>query len=560
MDIFKIKFPILTKSENIYTKEFLRNSLWDYNNMCNYIINYSGIPQFDSYMILHQGYDCSHSCQLNQDLGLVTSFTPVMVNTKNTQISNALTEQLLVNVYGLVTGQQINDFHLSLIYGAAFNFSNTNNVERYINVPYYQTFSGFTATYSYGLFYPEVKAVSADITYNYVIDISGNNYNKYLKKFNNGTSIYKPASFDLVTNNILTYDIDGFSTWATDNMKSVESWYYFASINTNTETILSPVTPDSLQKTFVGPITPTMLSLMPQMERRYCISFVYNRTQRMLNFFLNNLSNNTNTGSNIGAYNSVPGLNTWFYYNNTYAVDQLDLINYSPFGITINGNSNIVYSNTFLTRYSNVHTQLLTQYNNVESNVKNYVNNSWQRISYGTIIQIATLYSFAYTNQFLDSNGVMQTNPQSNPIQSNYFYDFLVTYPLPTICSGNVGYLGGWVNITDTTLHESVNIFTYSSIPKEIVTLEFLRYMASLLPSIQTISLQKQGSWVDDTSAPPHYYTLYLFAGVRSVYTWGTTNIINNDNHINNITQLYGEGVYFFTRQYYGTLPRPLNQ
>jgi len=575
---------------DIRKRQFLKTSLWNTISLNTYISNYAGLPELNGYKSdLHQEFDGGNSCQLSDNTGIITSVSPRL--NKTTEITSGGSELQQINIYGSYTNNQSNDFSLCIHWGSALNFSNTNYIDMYINVPYFNnTFSGFTSFYSYGLFYPELRSESATQMYNYVADLSGSLWNNQIKALNQGTTIQIPTTFDPG----ITYDSNGIGKWP----NPIPSFHIASTY---------PVPPNdtinSLEQQFIGYITAKNLALMPQTQRRYIISFVYNRTQSIMNTFMNNLATNTNSGSNIAAYNSiVPSL---FFYNlyidesfltgknngsgGTYTsydtttqkftlVQSLDdygncgVANgrdpsdtysiYNNCSVISNANSNTVYTNNFLPAYpttSATYTNLLSKYGSA-TNVENAVNNAWQRISYGTIIELAFLYSCAYANQYYDSNGIYYTTPQSN---GNPFYDYLSMYPVPSNCDGIISYKSSsWVSINDSDgMHESVTLFTFSNIPQSVVNIQFIKYMACLLPSVRTVSVQGPDAILN--------YTLYFSAGSNPALNIGSSDTSSRNYNTTPATIVtipppsitptsVVAGVYYFTRS--GNLPRPYNQ
>ena len=432
-----------------YTRNFIRTPVWNYSGMCNYINNYSGFKELCNYNITHFGYDCHYSCQLYDNLGNLTSFTPAIANTKNTQIANSQTEYLQVNVYGTYTAQQSNDFVISAFYGSAFNFSNVNNIDMYINVPYFQmlsilhsdsnyaeydqTFSGFEPRYSYGLFYPEVRPLSQTQGYTYVLDISGNSYNNNLKTncLFSGILIM-PESFDPG----ITYDANGVGTWPTPFPSF--SFSGTGAYPGTTAGSLGPFTNVATSNQFIGPITPKMLSLMPQTQRRYIISFAYNRTQKMLGFFLNNLANTTNV-------------------------------------VNSNVNSNLSYNSIIQAAFLN-YTAYINQY--IDSN----------GVKQATIqTQGNDFYNFINMYNVLPYSNYYYIYPTDGFVWSNYTYcpgrwDHLNTGDLCWVGQNSQGWQTQTGTSNNLRLVEGSNLFTFSNLPLSNLNISFVTNILSYLP------------------------------------------------------------------------------
>jgi len=240
-----------------------------------------------------------------------------------TQVVAANAEALQLNVYGVITDQMLSDFQQCIHWGALFNFTNLSYMETQINVPYYSQLDCMTAYYSHNLFYKEVQPDNAN-NYAPADGVSPNlitgssNYVGYNKRIISlleqattvaNTRIVIPTNYEY--NNVVgnhlgattgsNYHIDNPTTekiikcgniiagqYAT--LEEIRACYTFTYGVNPTSSALSN-TGDSLltvlQRQFVGPVTPQILSYMPSMLQRYFTSYIYNRTIAILKNRLN---------------------------------------------------------------------------------------------------------------------------------------------------------------------------------------------------------------------------------------------------------------------------------
>ena len=364
---------------------FLRYPLWDYADINYNIVSYEGLPELDGYtsyygieddgfhgyQITHTGFQAYGTYYAYRLTGSLAAYQPQSMKSQNieyhrlsldkldkyTQITNATNEMLQIHLYASNTTPDLlttfsNDFAHGIHWGSALNFSDVNKLDMYINVPYFQTFSGIDAHYSYGLFYPEMRQHSATDAYNYVLDSSGALWNTMVKSLNNGTQIISNLA---VTQIPITYDSNGIGTWNTltsdmpsypvNSLSFLYSFYYFNTIYIINDPFTIPTNPSitDLEKIFVGKFDGPTLGLMPQTQRRYIRSFIYNRTQRLLSVYLGEIAKQPkhpdadgniykNIGNTVSVYNSIaPQLNG---YNTD--IKELDKANNS-FNFEYNG-------------------------------------------------------------------------------------------------------------------------------------------------------------------------------------------------------------------------------
>lgn len=188
-----------------------------------------------------------------------------MRDTRPHKAAKALSELHRLNIYGDVTATHLTNFRESMIYGIMFDFSDAYNIEKYLRIPYDSpTFSGVDLFFSHGKFLNDVKPRSVQQYYLFDVDTEARNYNNNLMLHLTDTHLVVPNPF--TTTNILT---------GTSHLRGVRY----------------PLTSMNITHKYLGKMTPTILALLPQTTRTYVTSWAYNRTMRIIDKKLEEISN-----------------------------------------------------------------------------------------------------------------------------------------------------------------------------------------------------------------------------------------------------------------------------
>jgi len=233
-------------------------------------------------------------------------------------MTNQSKQKLRLYVYGTFCNYHSNDFQECIHWGGALNFSNVNNIESYLNIPFYDPYmNGSNVSYSYGNFYSELVSRGGAQSYLYDVDVANNLSNTIY----NGLRNYSLNTLKIPNSNapntisiaIPRYNPNGSQSYTTRDIS-----YYTIGSTSNISDL-------NLQQRFVGKMTPQIMGKMPNMMRRYITSWTYNRTQRTLDARLGDSRlhwhNDANTYNiHKAAYLLMLATNNWqkaIYDNNT---------------------------------------------------------------------------------------------------------------------------------------------------------------------------------------------------------------------------------------------------
>ena len=331
-------------------RSFLNNlTLWNVNGLSNKInptlYTASGVYnaksnksavifKMENVTVLGAG---GRSLDVDYDVGTFKALYPSHAD----ELVAAQNEKLRLYIYGTFCNYHSTDFQECIHWGSAFDFSDPNLLDSYLNISYDDIyFNGSNVWYSYGLFYPEVKPNPTQ-NYLYISNAVTFNHNTLLKGLVDYGYAIPTITIPTNLNTTLGYDGNGYInsiTYPTSSTRNYSLQRYNpdgtvtrSTSNTTFYTTLNTyyLQEKTLQEKFVGIISPEMLSKMPNMMHRYVTSWVYNRTQRILDSRLVSLPDNTakatflrtlaTNNSNRAVRDSKPILaTTWNNYITRY--------------------------------------------------------------------------------------------------------------------------------------------------------------------------------------------------------------------------------------------------
>lgn len=217
-----------------------------------------------------------------------------------------INEQLNLNVYGTLLPHHQTDFQECMFWGSVFtNFNDQATMESILNVPFKGSLNGSEIYYSFNLFEPEITSTYNISTRRFGFSNNNENidYNSNLVSYRSGNTIRPLTDAQIIDN--------GFK----NNVRS----------NAFNAVAFSNIT--SMKDAYVGKITPSILSKLPSLARRYITSWAYNRSTRYLPMnplitITSNLTTNDITGVNLinrAVINSTVPANSFTLFLNTYA-------------------------------------------------------------------------------------------------------------------------------------------------------------------------------------------------------------------------------------------------
>ena len=167
-------------------------------------------------------------------------------NTLLTVLSNqSKNEEFKLNVYGDIYLIHLSNFKRSQLFGVAFNFTNTELIDLYLNVPFASSNLNGDGYFSFGYFKQDVPTMDVPNDQLYKPNTANISYNK-----------------NLITTTPNSLNIQNFITSDTG----------VRNLGTNTNI-----------GAFAMKITPELINILPNTVKQYVISWVYNRTITVVN-------------------------------------------------------------------------------------------------------------------------------------------------------------------------------------------------------------------------------------------------------------------------------------
>jgi len=160
-------------------------------------------------------------------------------------------------VYGTLNNTHRLNMMVSYIYGAAFNFRNTELIDVYLNVPYTSSNFNGIGYYSFGYFLQDFPSMPG------------------------AGDLYKPNSNNIISNSSLI-----------NNLRDYNPPSYYNRFYDYESTI--PYLMAHASQVFASKITPVFISRLPRSLQQYTTSWIYNRNITMLNNRLNYAASNPN--------------------------------------------------------------------------------------------------------------------------------------------------------------------------------------------------------------------------------------------------------------------------
>jgi hypothetical protein len=233
-----------------------------------------------------------------------------------------MNEELNLNVYGSLLPAHQTDFQECMFWGSVFaNFDDQTTMDSILNVPFNGRLNGSELFYSFNLFEPDIEASYNTTTkkFGFAVNTENIDYNSKLISQRSGNQIRKLTDAQII--------FDGFKT-------NVTGLVFNAIPLTNIT---------SRDEAYVGQITPTIMSRVPSLARRYLTSWAYNRSMRYM-------------GLKPVPFTGVSGLST-------NDLNGINLLNRAVINSTVPANSFTLFLNTYASYFDNTNTDKVTRGN-----------------------------------------------------------------------------------------------------------------------------------------------------------------------------------------------------